>query len=76
MTYDEKKNFIRTLLKQTEEALLNKLDFVPEAWDGHELRALIADEVAEQIGSVSIIRRDPRGKRAREYRNTLAVQNL
>jgi len=41
---------------------------VPENWDGHELRALLADRLAD-AASISVIRKYPASKRAKDYRN-------
>lgn len=64
--------FIRESLRSTERTLLARLASVPETWDGHELRAWIADDIATEIGSISLIVRDPRSARARDYRMTVA----
>ena len=48
---------------------------IPEEWDGHELCALIADK-AEDAASMSEVRKEPRKARAKDYRNTVIVNNL
>lgn len=48
---------------------------VPENWDGHELRALIADK-AEGNASISSIRKEPRSARAKAYKNTILTTNI
>lgn len=47
----------------------------PENWDGHELRALVALGF-EQSAAMSLVRTEPRSKRARDYKNTVIVNNL
>jgi hypothetical protein len=76
MTRDEKAAFITNILDSTKEALLRKLDHVPETWDGHELRAWIEADVIQQIGSISLIKKEPKSKRAREFHNDMATRNL
>jgi hypothetical protein len=41
-------------------------------WDGHELRLLLADG-HNASANVSDLRRNPRSKRARDFRNTMIV---
>ena len=72
MTRDEQKAFVISCLDSTLRALLEKIDSVPEDWDGHELRAWIEDDVRDQIGRISLIRQDPRSKRARDFARALA----
>jgi hypothetical protein len=48
---------------------------VPEEWDGHELRVLVADKLKD-AASISVIVKDPRSQRAKDFRNTVLVKNL
>ena len=48
---------------------------IPEAWDGHELRALFAAKAGD-AASISTIVRQPRSARAREFRNHVLVNYL
>ena len=48
---------------------------IPKDWDGHELRVLIADKAAESAAR-STLRKEPRGKRARAYRNIRTTTDL
>lgn len=48
---------------------------IPLEWDGHELRAYLANRHAQSAAMSSILR-DPRSKRAREFRNTCLVNYL
>jgi hypothetical protein len=43
MNRDEKEEFVRGLIREVEKDVLSLLAHVPEDWDGHELRNLIAD---------------------------------
>jgi hypothetical protein len=48
---------------------------VPNEWDGHELRALIADKAADSAAR-SLIRKAPMSARARLYRNTILTTSI
>jgi hypothetical protein len=48
---------------------------VPEQWDGHELRCLIADKAASNA-EISTVRKNPRDARAKAYKNTIITANL
>jgi len=70
MNRKEQKEFVVSLLANIEISVLNKIDDerIPENWDGIELRQYIADSVTSY--------RKMDKKRAREYRNTILVENL
>ena len=48
---------------------------VPEEWDGHELRLWFSIKAGDNA-KASILRRMPRGKRARDFNNALICHNL
>jgi hypothetical protein len=48
---------------------------IPEDWDGYELRCLLADK-HEQSAKMTTVRRNPRSRAARDYKNTVLVNNL
>lgn len=48
---------------------------IPADWDGHELRALIAEKAIANA-SISAIRREPRSARANAYRNHINITSL
>lgn len=73
MTKAEKKKFIRDLVGSVRFLLLDRVDKVPEEWDGIELRQWIADTFAQQAYSHTL-RRDP--KRLKAFRNECLVRNL
>ena len=52
MTVAEKAEFIRNLTDTVRDALIAAVPNMPESWDGHELRALIADTFAAEVSSV------------------------
>lgn len=72
MDLEEKKAFIRELSDSITESLLELTDKMPEEWDGHELRCLLAFRY-ELSAKMTVIRREPRSKRARDFKNELIV---
>lgn len=71
MKASDKKRFIQDLLDGLRETLIQKVDQMPEEWDGFELRWLIADTAAENtFGNVT------HKQRKAEYRNERLVRNL
>jgi hypothetical protein len=77
MNADDQKQFITELSNNIVRDLRQKIDEgkVPEDWDGHELRVLLAESF-EASASMSLLRQYPRRKRMRNYRNTVRVNNL
>lgn len=77
MTLEEKKQFVRDLCKSVSKELEAKIDSgkIPAHWDGHELRALMAEKFIDNAAH-SIIKLQSRGRRARDYRNTVIVNYL
>ena len=67
MTREEQKAFVIGCLDSTKRALLEKIDSIPAEWDGHELRLWIERDVADQIGRISLLKKQPRGKRAKDF---------
>ena len=74
MTRNEQIKFVRELSRNiVNDAVQHiKSGSVPDTWDGHELRALLADKFSESA-AMSAVRRAPRLGRARNYRNTVLV---
>lgn len=74
MTKPQQRRFIRELQSRITKDAISHLARSPdtENWDGHELRCLVAD-LAEGAAGMSQIRREPRNKRARAYRNTMLI---
>lgn len=77
MTHNEQHQFVTELTTnicaEVKAAIL--ADKIPADWDGHELRVLLADKF-EQSAQMSLIRRDKRSERARDYHNTVITANL
>lgn len=48
---------------------------IPAEWDGHELRALLAMRHA-QSAAMSLVLREKRSKRARDFNNVVICNNL
>lgn len=69
MNKTEKIEFIRDLTKSVTDGIIEKIDQIPAGWDGHELRQLLADKFDGQRSLIS------RGRK-RDYKNTVAVNNL
>ena len=74
MTTTEKQTFIADLCEAVKRHAMQHAHEMPEDWDGHELRAYLSEKFAD-AASISLVLREPRTKRAREYRNTLTVAN-
>lgn len=73
MTTRQQKTFIRGLCNTIRNDLAERVKDMPDTWDGHELRELLA-LAFERSASMSVLRRDR--CRMREFRNTVCVQNL
>ncbi len=77
MTRRDQKKFVRDLSKSIATSISEQIDRdqIPENWDGHELRCLLAYR-HEESAKMTSIRKDPRSKRARDFKNTIIVENL
>ena len=74
MTKQDKKKFVRDLMKSLTLDIINKVEAMPDEWDGHELRMYIAERVDNEA---NYLRRDKgMRKRLREYRHAVIVHNL
>lgn len=71
MKRNDQRRIVREMLKELRRTMEASLPFVPEDWDGRELRQLLADAAAEFVIKGTM---DPR--RTREYRNACMVDNL
>ena len=67
--------FIRNLTQSVVDELVAKVESgaIPDNWDGHELRCLLADKFAHEVSSLM---RESRSRRMKDYRNTVIVNNL
>ena len=77
MTQQEKIEFIQTFFDTTKEAILRKVKYMPEEWDGLELREYIADDVDRNCRYMS--RKANKAiyrKRLRAYRSALITTSL
>jgi hypothetical protein len=79
MTKDEKLQFIGDLIATVRASIVERVDEMPEEWDGIELRRYIADKFEEQVGS--ILRRPGvhgfnRFRRFWDYDNECLTRNL
>lgn len=75
MSKREKIRFVKELSKKIAQHIENDIIIgkVPDSWEGHELRALLA---AKHIDSASMSRRVMTGRRKREFNNHCLVANL
>ena len=71
MTKREQARFIRELTGNVTRDLLATVPKLPDTWDGHELRQLIADRFALSSFTLKEDRR-----RWRAYQNTIITENL
>ena len=73
----EQRRFVKELTKTITDEILAIIHRggIPDTWDGHEIRCLMADRY-EASATMTIVRRNPRGARAREYKNHCLVNNL
>ncbi len=70
MNKREKERFIKGLIHNVENHILDKIDQMPKEWDGFELRQLVVDYFQE-VNWCKMNR-----KRMKEYKNTVIVENL
>lgn len=72
MNLQEKNQFVHNILDDLKTEILKRVDKFPEDWDGHEIRQFIADYYTQNY----IFGTALSGKRRREYKNTIIVNNL
>lgn len=48
MTKDQKIDFIHDLVNAVRKRIIDRVNEMPEEWDGHELRRYIADQFADR----------------------------
>ena len=67
--------FVHNLTNSVTQELVAKIESgaIPDTWDGHELRQLLADKFVREASSLM---REPRSRRMKDYRNTVIVNNL
>jgi len=77
MTRKEQSAFIRQLCRSIEKTVTENVKREPqtEAWDGHELRMLLLEHF-RSAADISVIAREPKTSRAREYRNMITTTNV
>lgn len=76
MKPQDQKRIVKETCKGIEALVCGQIDAgkIPEEWDGHELRRLIADLADERWASISLCSHP--GKRRREYENTRMINNI
>jgi hypothetical protein len=72
MNRSDKKQLILSVCDSLREDLVKKIEYLPDEWDGHEIRKWIADYYTTNyvIGSSLI------GRRLKDYKNDIIVKNL
>jgi hypothetical protein len=73
MTKADKIKFIEDIYNSSKEAMLKKIDKIPDNWDGHELRWLATEDFNKQINFLQV---DKRSKRYKDYENFCLCNNL
>jgi hypothetical protein len=68
MDKKEKEKFVKDLLNNIKEEVLKKVKYMPENWDGRELRHYITDYTTEQIDTRYLPKNT---KRYKEYKNVV-----
>lgn len=70
MTREEKKRFVKNLCDSVRDTVLESVEKMPDEWDGHEIRAYLAEhferEARSTLGRNGML--GPRSRRLREYR--------
>ena len=72
MTKDEKAEFIVNLCNAVRDSVIAKVGNMPEAWDGHELRRMLADQFEREAWLLGPGIKQNRA-RFRKYRNIVAT---
>jgi len=68
---NEKRVFIGELIGTVSQKAFDAVKDMPEEWDGHELRQLLADYFRHQV-----LERVMTGRRLKDYQNDMLVRNL
>ena len=71
MNQKDKEIFINELCDSVKESIINKIEFMPNGWDGVELRQYIA----ERFNGV-VMKSSMTISRKKSYNNTVLVNNL
>lgn len=71
-TKEGKREFIIALMDGIKHSLLARVEKMPESWDGHELRWLIAEYAADH----AIMGLNKKSSRYKAYKNNCNVKNI
>jgi hypothetical protein len=73
----EKRKFVRDLTRGIRDNLLQRSKNWPRQWDGHELRAVVAEQ-ARSAAVLSVIGKDSRlaPRRTREFWNAIKTKDI
>lgn len=71
MTPEAKEKFIRSLCNSVRDSVIERIKYMPEEWDGIELREYLAREFERE----TVLSRNPQPdrKRLREFKRVAAV---
>jgi hypothetical protein len=72
LTKEEKEQLLKDFIGNVQKSLLEKMDRVPEEWDGHELREWIGETFYSE--RTQAMARDR--ARLKSYKNDVLVNNL
>lgn len=69
---EAKKVFVRNLVEEVQNNILELIDkgHLPDSWDGHELRLLLAEKFKHETTSLMS------GKRLKDYNKVAVAKNL
>lgn len=73
MTKKEQRQFISELIQNVRRNMLLKVKLLPDTWDGHELRQLVADTFQ---GCSWTLREKHNRKRYQDYKNEVLRKRL
>ena len=69
---ESQSKFIRELCDNIRDDVLSQVDRMPFEWDGHELRMYLAERF-NRCTAISHIKKEPRGRRAKQYKCTVCL---
>ena len=72
LSKQEKEKLLKDFIGNVQKSMLEKLDRVPEDWDGHELREWVGETF--YFERTQAMARDK--KRLKKYKNDVLVNNL
>lgn len=71
MEKQEQKRIIEEVVENLRRSMLNKLDNIPERWNGNEIRQFAEYKVKEVVNPKGL-----KGKKLKEFENDLMINDL